>query len=337
MKYSGIDLHSNNAVVAVIDDDDRVLYCKRLTNDLSLIVTALMPWRDELQGVVVESTFNWYWLVDGLMAAGFAVHLANTAAIKQYEGLKYSGDERDAVFLAHIFRLGLLPEGYIYPSHERALRDLARKRMQLVQQRTLHILSIESLLARQLNLRMNGEHVQRLDDAAVRALALPPHVERALMANLAVLRTLSAEITSLEIILHREVNLRSEFRILKTTPGIGDVFAATIMLETGSITRFPGVGHFSSYCRCVESKRISNGKKKGEGNAKNGNRYLAWAFIEAAAISLRTGPQARRFYERKKAKRLPVVAMKALAHKLARAAYYMMRDGKPFEVQRCFG
>ncbi len=111
MKYSGIDLHSNNAVVAVIDDDDRVLYCKRLTNDLSLIVTALMPWRDELQGIVVESTFNWYWLVDGLMATGFAVHLANSAAIKQYEGLKYSGDERDAVFLAHIFRLGLLPEG----------------------------------------------------------------------------------------------------------------------------------------------------------------------------------------------------------------------------------
>jgi transposase len=110
MKYSGIDLHSNNAVVAVIDDDDRVLYCKRLTNDLALIVTALMPWRDELQGVVVESTFNWYWLVDGLMAAGFAVHLANTAAIKQYEGLKYSGDERDAVFLATFSGLDYCPK-----------------------------------------------------------------------------------------------------------------------------------------------------------------------------------------------------------------------------------
>jgi transposase len=86
----------------------------------------------------------------------------------------------------------------------------------------------------------------------------------------------------------------------------------------------------SSYCRCVESKRISNGKKKGEGNAKNGNRYLAWAFIEAAAAALRCCPQARQFYEPKKAKRLAVVAMKALAHKLARAAYYMMRDGRPF-------
>ncbi|CAE6860605.1 IS110 family transposase ISShwo5 [Paraburkholderia aspalathi] len=336
MKFSGIDLHSNNAVVAVIDDQDRVLYCKRLTNDLGLIVAALAPYQAELEGVVVEATFNWYWLVDGLMAAGFAVHLANTAAIKQYEGLKYAGDERDAVFLAHIFRLGLLPEGYIYPPQERALRDLARKRLQLVQQRTLHILSIESLLARQINLRMNGEHIQRMDDAAVHALALPPHVERAMMANMAVLRTLRSEITALETILHQEAQLRPEFETLKSTPGIGNVLAATIMLETGTITRFADVGHFSSYCRCVDSKRISNGKKKGEGNVKNGNKYLAWAFIEAAAAALRCCPQARRFYERKKAKRLPVVAMKALAHKLARAAYYMMRDGKPFEVKRCF-
>jgi len=336
MKYSGIDLHSNNAVVAVIDDQDRVLYCKRLTNDPGLIVAALAPYRSELQGVVVESTFNWYWLVDALMAAGFDMHLANTAAIKQYEGLKYAGDERDAVFLAHVFRLGLLPEGYIYPAQERPLRDLARKRLQLVQQRTLNILSIESLLSRQLNLRMNSEQVQRLDEAAVSALRLSSHVERALKANLAVLHTLGTEIDALETILNHEVKLRPEFQILKTTPGIGDVLAATIMLETGTITRFAGVGHFSSYCRCVESKRISNGKKKGEGNAKNGNRYLAWAFIEAAAAALRCCPQARRFYERKKAKRLPVVAMKALAHKLARAAYYMMRDGKPFEVGRCF-
>ena len=337
MKYSGIDLHSNNAVVAVIDDQDRVLYRRRLTNDLPLIIAALEPYHEDLQGVVVESTFNWYWLVDGLMAAGFVVHLANTAAIKQYEGLKYAGDERDAVFLAHLFRLGLLPEGYIYPPAERGLRDLARKRLQLVQQRTLNILSVESILARQINLRLNAEQVRHLDSAAVTAFQLPAHTERALMANLAVLRTLQTEIIAIETVLHREVKLRPEFEILKTAPGIGNILAATIMLETGTVSRFPSVGHFSSYCRCVESKRISNGKKKGEGNAKNGNKYLSWAFIEAAAVAMRSCAPARRFYERKKGKRMAVVAMKALAHKLARATYYMMRDRKPFEIQRCSG
>jgi transposase len=336
MKYSGIDLHSNNAVVAVIDDQDHVLYRKRLMNDLQLIIAALAPHREELQGVVVESTFNWYWLVDGLMAAGFNVRLANTAAIKQYEGLKYAGDEHDAIFLAHVLRLGLLPEGYIYPPQERTLRDLSRKRLQLVRQRTVNILSIESLLARHLNLRMNSEQVQRLECAAVPALHLPPYVQRALEASMAVIRALSSEIGALEQIIHREVKLRPEFVILKTTPGIGEILAATIMLETGSIARFPGPGQFSSYCRCVESRRVSNGRKKGQGNAKNGNRYLAWAFIEAAAAAVRCCPQARRFYDRKKAQRLPVVAMKALAHKLARAAWYMMREGKPFDVGRCF-
>jgi transposase len=283
MKYSGIDLHSNNAVVAVIDDQDHVLYRKRLSNDLQLIVAALDPYRCELQGVVVESTFYGRpGIMHGLTAAGLKVHLANTAAIKQYEGLKYAGDEHDAVFLAHVFRLGLLPEGYIYPPEERTLRDLSRKRLQLVRQRTVNILSIESLVARHLNLRLNSEEVQRLDCTAVRALHLPSYVQRALDASLAVIATLSNEIHAIELILHREAKLRPEFEILKSVPGIGDILAATIMLETGTIARFQTPGRFSSYCRCVESKRVSNGRKKGEGNAKNGNRYLAWAFIEAA-------------------------------------------------------
>nr|WP_244145124.1 transposase [Paraburkholderia tuberum] len=207
------------------------------------------------------------------MAAGFAVHLANTAAIKQYEGLKYAGDKRDAVFLAHIFRLGLLPEGYIYPPEERGPRDLARKRMQLVQQSTLNTLSIETILARQLNLRLNAEQVRHLDSVAVTSLGLPPNIETALAANLAVVHTLQAQIRVIESILHREAKLRPEFAILKTAPGIGVTLATTIMLETGTISRFRTVGQFSSYCRCVESRRVSKGRKKGEGNAKNGNKY----------------------------------------------------------------
>jgi transposase len=108
------------------------------------------------------------------------------------------------------------------------------------------------------------------------------------------------------------------------------------MLETGSIERFAAVGNFASYARCVDSKRLSNGKKKGAGNVKNGNKYLAWAFIEAANFARRYCPEARRFYDRKKAGTNGIVAIKALAHKLARACYHMMKDGQPFDVKRCF-
>ena len=133
--YGAIDLHSTNNVTVLIDEEDKIVYQKRLPNDLALILKDLSVYQPRVEGIVVESTYNWYWLVDGLMEQGYKVHLANTAAIQQYEGLKYSNDDSDARWLAHVLRLGILPQGYIYPKEERAVRDLLRKRSQLVQLR----------------------------------------------------------------------------------------------------------------------------------------------------------------------------------------------------------
>ena len=119
--------------------------------------------------------------------------------------------------------------------------------------------------------------------------------------------------------------------------GIGEILALTIMLEAGEIRRFASVGNFASYCRCVGSQKISNGKKKGKGNTKNGNKYLAWAFIEAAHFAIRYNPKIKSFYERKKAKTKIVVALKAVAHKLCRACYHIMRDQVAFDVTKAFG
>ena len=334
--YSGIDLHSNNSMVMVSDEADRVLYQRRLPNDLGMILGALEPYRAELAGVVVESTYNWYWLVDGLQAAGYRVHLANTTAMKRYEGIKHSGDETDAAYLAHLLRLGILPTGYICPPDERALRDLGRKRLQLVRSRSSHVLAVENIVARQTGAGISANVVKRLEGEAVGALGLPEDVTRAVAANVAVIQTLNTEIGKLEAHLHQRVRLRRPFRMITTTPGIGEVLGTTIMLEAGSIERFAAVGNFASYARCVDSKRTSNGKKKGEGNVKNGNQYLAWAFIEAANFARRYCPEAKRFYERKKARTNGIVATKALAHKLARACYHMLKEGKPFDVKRCF-
>jgi transposase len=117
---------------------------------------------------------------------------------------------------------------------------------------------------------------------------------------------------------------------------VGPILALTIMLETGDITRFPHVGDYASYCRLVKTERLSNGKRKGEGNRKCGNKYLSWAYSEAAHFAVRYEPLAKRFYERKQAKTNGIVAIRATAHKLARAAYYMLREQKPFEASRLF-
>jgi transposase len=336
MKYSGIDLHSNNSVVTVTDEQDRIVVEKRLPNDLANILGLLMPWREEIAGVVVESTFNWYWLVDGLQAAGFKVHLANTTAIKKYEGLKHSGDEADARYLAHLLRLGILPTGTILAPEQRAVRDLARKRMQLVRSRTTHILAVENITARQHGARISSNQVKRLTAETVDQMPLPADVALAIKANVAVITTLSAQIELLEKRLQEKVVARAEYGLLTSVPGIGQVLATTILLETGPIERFAAAGNFASYARCVDSVRASNGKKKGEGNTKNGNKYLAWAFVEAANFALRYNSEAKRFYERKKARTNNVVAIKALAHKLARACFHILKERKPFDVTRCF-
>ena len=323
--------------MVVSDEEDRIVFNKRLPNDLAQNRAVLEPHRPDLAGVVVESTYNWYWLVDGLMDTGYQVHLAHPSAIKKYEGLKHSGDFADAAYLAHLLRLGLLAEGYIYPREERGARDLARKRMQLVRYRTAQILAIEGILMRQTGTRMKGEAVKRLTAEQVDGFAFAPDVSLAVEANRAVSQTLSQQIAALEKRLKQRVILRPEYHLLKTVPGIGDVLATTIMLEAGTINRFTQVGNFSSYCRCVDSLRESNGKRKGEGNTRNGNKYLAWAFVEAANFALRCCPQAKSFYDRKKSRSNRILALKALAHKLARACYHMLRDQKPFDVHLCFG
>lgn len=336
MKFCGIDLHSNNSVVVITDETDRILLSRRCPNDLAKIVLLLEPHRTELEGVVVESTYNWYWLVDGLKDAGFDVKLANTAAMKRYDGLKHSDDQDDAAFLAHLLRLGILPTGYVHPPQERALRDLARKRIQLVRSRTQHVLAVENIMVRQQGHRLSSAAVKRLSSTMIDNLGLPDDVALAVRANVAVVETLNIQIHCLEERLLRSVRLRPEYALLKSMPGVGEVLATVIMLETGSIERFSDVGKFASYARCVNSAHYSNGKKKGEGNTKNGNAYLVWAFVEAANFARRFNEEAKRFFDNKKAKTNNVVATKALAHKLARASYHILKEKQPFDVKRCF-
>jgi transposase len=335
--YGGIDLHSDNSVVALTDEQDKVLYRKRLPNKLPTILEALNPHREPLQGLVVESTYNWYWLVDGLMEAGYRVHLANTAAIVQYEGLKHSDDNTDAMFLAKLLRLGILPEGYIYPKEGRAVRDLLRKRSQLVRQRTANLLSVQNLFARNLGHTPNGNAVKRMRDQTVERLMEDDCRALAVKSNLAIMQALEAQIKILEKAVKARARLQPQFQPLLTVNGIGDILGLTIMLETGDIGRFPHVGDYASYCRCVGSQKTSNGKQKGKGNTKNGNRYLAWAYVEAANFAVRYCPRIKRYYQRKRAKTNGIVAIKTVAHKLARACYYILRDQVPFEVEKAFG
>ena len=335
--YAGIDLHSSNNFIGIINEQDQRLYGKRIPNELDRVLSALEPFKKELSGVVVESTYNWYWLVDGLKDNGYKLHLANPSAIKQYEGLKHTDDKWDSFWLAHMLRLGILPEGYIYPKQDRPLRDLLRRRLLLVRQRTTHILSLQSMINRNLGIQISGNGIKKFKEADAEKLFDQTYLVLAAKSSILVIRFLKEKILIIEKEALSLLKHCHGFNCLQTIPGIGNILALTIMLEVGDIGRFPTVGDYSSYCRCVKSERFSNGKKKGTGNRKNGNKYLAWAYVEAANFAIRYCPYSKKFYQRKKAKTNGIVGIKALSNKLARASYYIIRDQVPYDVKKLFG
>jgi transposase len=337
--YGGIDLHANNSVVALMNEQDEVIYQKRLPNDLPTILEQLAPYHADIEGLVVESTYNWYWLVDGLMEADYRVHLANPAAIQQYNGLKYSDDHSDARWLGHLLRLGVLPEGYIYPKADRAVRDVLRKRAHFVRQHTANVLSVQNIMVRNTGSRFSVKRIRELTAKELKHLLPEAYQVLAITSSLAILDCLSQQIKTLEKAVSKRLKHTPSYEQLLTVDGIGTILAQTIALETGQIGRFPTVGDYASYCRCVNSTKLSNGKRKGQGNVKNGHLYLGWAYMEAAQFAIRFNPQAQRFYQRKLAKSTnnTVLARKSVAHKLSRACYYIMRDLVPFEATKAFG
>lgn len=262
---AGIDLQATNSVVVVLDDQDQVRYQKRLRNELALIVAALTPYRSTLAGVAVESTYNWYWLVDGLMDAGYTVHLAHAPALPQYRSLKHADDLHDARWLAHLLRLGLLPTGDLSPKAERARRDLLRKRSQWVRQKTMVVLSLQRRLTRLTGARFSLPRLRQLTPDGVLALLPFPEQVRSVLSSLTVLQCLEEQIRDVEHAVRDQGRQQRCHALLQTVAGLGLILALTILLEAGDRRRFPSVGQFASYCRCVGRQHLSNGKGKGTG------------------------------------------------------------------------
>lgn len=333
----GIDLHSNNALCGLMDENGRRLLHRKLPCDLTTILQLLEPYQDRIATIGIESTFNWYWLVDGLQDHGYHVVLANPAAMQPYSGKKHTDDVSDAYFIAELLRLDLLPRAHIPDRQTRPVRDLLRRRLLLVRQRTTLILSFKSLNERTLGQRVPLARVKSMQAEEAQARFTAPADQLLGGEQITLMSHLSASITKLEAHILGVTGKTTAYQRLQELPGIGKILGLTITLETGDVKRFADAGHFASYCRCVQSARHSNSKKKGENNRKCGNKYLAWAFVEAAHFACRYDELCRRFYDRKKQRTNPVIATKALACKLAKAAWHVMAADAPYDAARVFG
>ena len=263
--------------------------------------------------------------------------MANPSRVQQYSGLKHGDDEDDAFWLAEMLRLKILPEGFIYPKEERPLRDLLRKRGHLVRLRTSLIVSLQNILARNIGAKMKTSQIKALkEDRVAPLLAGNDDLSLAGKVSKDAIDSLTKQITAIEVVVEKKMNLKRPYDLLLSMPGVGRVLALTIMMETGPIDRFANVGNYVSYCRKVPAARFSNDKKKGTNNRKNGNKYLSWAFAEAGEFARRLDPEARAYYDRKRKRTNAPIAHSALSHKMARAAFYIMRDGVPFMPEKAF-
>lgn len=334
--HAGIDLHSNNLMIGLVNQDGKRVAHRKLECRLSEVVDFLKAHRARLESIAVESTFNWYWLVDGLRKLDYPIDLANPAKIEQYHGLKHAGDKDDAYHLAELQRLKILPKAHVYDPQLRPVRDLLRRRTGLVHQRTALLLSFKSLFARTTGQGLDLKDLKKLEPQ--QAPKLYEHPANQLIAQIQAehIRGLGRSISRIEkavLACAREIPL---YEKLLSVPGIGRILGMTITMEVGDIGRFTTDGDFASYCRVVDAKRISNDKRKADNNQKCGNKYLAWAFVEAANFARRYDPPCRRWYDRKAAKTSKVIATKELACKLAKAAWHVMARPCDYDQKRMF-
>jgi len=273
---AGIDLHSNNVVIGLMNQDAKRIAHRKLDCDLNEVVEFLEPHKSHLQSMAVESTFNWYWLVDGLRARGYPIDLANPARIEQYSGIKHADDKHDAFHLAELQRLKILPKAHVYDPELRPVRDLLRRRTNLVHQRTALFLSFKSLYARTTGQTMPLKHLKSLEPKEAKDIYQHPANQLIARIQLEHIEALDRSIGRIEkgvLACAQEIPL---YRRLLTLPGVGKILGMTITMEVGDIKRFKTDGDFASYCRAVDSRRLSNGKQKGENNQKCGNKYLSW-------------------------------------------------------------
>jgi transposase len=333
---AGIDLHSNNVMIGIINQDGKRVAHRKLDCDLNQVVDFLKPLKPQLQSMAVESTFNWYWLVDGLRAKDYPIDLANPAKIEQYSGMKHVDDEDDAFHLADLQRLDILPKAHVYDPELRPVRDLLRRRTNLVHQRTALLLSFKSLYARTTGQRLDLKDAKKMEPKEAPKLYTHPANQLIAQVQAEHMQALEKSIGKIEKAVlgcAREIPM---YEKLLTLPGIGRILGMTITMEVGDIHRFKSDGDFASYCRLVDAQHLSNGKCKADNNQKCGNKYLAWAFVEAANFARRHDEQCRRWYDRKAARTSNIIATKALACKLAKAAWHVMSRPTEYDAKRMF-
>ncbi len=341
--YVGIDLHARTLQLCVIDAEkgERILERARVPNRLPEILELLEPFMEGGVSIAVESTFNWYWLVDGLQDTGYEVHLAHTLGNARITKAKVKTDRRDAYRLARLLRSGDLQEGYIYPRETRPIRDLIRHRQRIVAARSGEYARIRIQLYREGILEHSRASVQAMTDDEIETLFVHPAVAAVAHFELERIRLLKSQITKIERQIEDYAGDLPEIVLARSLPGVDLALAPIIVFETGDISRFASHRTYSSYCRLVPGCANSSNSSKPGRSRKEGNPMLKSAFTQAATHATRTNERVRRYANRQLSRRSgrgrKAIVRNNVGHKLAIAVWMMLTHGVAYDEKLLFG
>jgi transposase len=338
--YCGIDLSARDSHLCVLDENLSIHLQQKAANHLPLIAHLLAPFKPDLK-IVVESTFNWYWLVDGLRLFGFDVSLAHTLGLAMITQAKVKTDRRDAFTLAKLLRAGVIPIAYIYPPSTRPVRDLLRRRMHLVALRAQEYGTLRQLLLREGILESSRNEIKLAQEQDLQVWLNHPLLVMSASQQLERIDLLSRQIQELEQQILDLTRDNADYKRLLMIAGIGKILALTILYEVGEITRFNNARQFSSYCRLVPGVAQSGSVSRRGRSSKQGNAYLKSAFNQAAVAAVRSYSVIRRCFERHlkrhRGSARKLVAYNVIAHKLAQAVYVVLSQGVEYREELLFG
>ena len=331
--YCGIDLHARTMYLCILNQDGEILVHRNMPAGPEPFLKTIAPYRADLV-VCVECIFTWYWLADLCAREGIPFVLGHALYMKAIHGGKAKNDKIDAQKIAVLLRGGMLPQAYVYPAEMRATRDLLRRRIHLTRKRAELLTHIQQTNC-QYNLPEIGKKIAyKANRAGVAERFAEPAVQKSIEVDLALIDYYDQLLRDLElaIVTTAKQHDANTLYLLQTVPGIGKILSLVLLYEIHDIARFPRVQDFVSYCRLVKCAKESAGKRYGTSGTKIGNAYLKWAFSEAAVLFLRNNPAGQKYLTRLEKKHGKGKALTILAHKLARAVYYMLKRGTAFDI-----
>jgi transposase len=333
--YCGIDLHARTMYLCILSQDGEILVHRNMPAGPEPFLKAIAPYREDLV-VCVECIFTWYWLADLCAREGLPFVLGHALYMKAIHGGKAKNDKIDAQKIAVLLRGGMLPQAYVYPAEMRATRDLLRRRVHLMRKRAELLTHIQQTNS-QYNLPEIGKKIAYKANRDGVAERFPdPAVQKSIEVDLALIGHYDQLLRDMELSVLKTAKQHdaNTLYLLRTVPGIGEILSLVLLYEIHDIERFPRVQDFVSYCRLVKCAKESAGKRYGTSGTKIGNAYLTWAFSEAAVLFLRNNAHGQKYLARLEKKHGKGKALTVLAHKLARAVYYMLQRETAFDMQQ---